>query len=83
MRKTFLTISLLLAITLVANAGETPIAGYAGCAPGLWYPESQVCCMPGLECPVGRLAPTGDIKVEPKTGDTIWIKVILSFRNFF
>ena len=83
MRKTFLTISLLLAITLVANAGEIPITGYAGCAPGLWYPESQVCCMPGLECPVGRLASEGAIKGDPKIGDSTWIRVILSFRNFF
>ena len=43
MRKIFLTVSLSLALTASSFAGDTPIAGVAGCAPGLWYPESQVC----------------------------------------
>jgi len=43
MRKFFLTLSLSLSLAVFANAGETPITGFAGCAPGLWYPESYVC----------------------------------------
>jgi hypothetical protein len=51
MRKIFLTLTLSLALAAYANAGETPISGFAGCAPGLWYPESQVCVY-GLSAPV-------------------------------
>jgi hypothetical protein len=51
MRKFFSTISLLLVLTISGFAGDTPISGVAGCAPGLWYPESQVCVY-GLSAPV-------------------------------
>jgi hypothetical protein len=51
MRKIFLTVLLSLALVASSFAGDTPIMGVAGCAPGLWYPESQV-CVPQLSFPV-------------------------------
>jgi hypothetical protein len=42
-RKIFLMISLTLAIAAYSFAGDIPITGVTGCAPGLWYPESRVC----------------------------------------
>ncbi len=54
MKKMIKTFLLVLALTFVvlATTGDIPIPGVAGCAPGLWYPESQVCCYPGLACPM-------------------------------
>jgi hypothetical protein len=84
MRKTFLTIALSLALTVSAVAdGETPISGVQGCAPGLWYPISQVCCMPGLECPVGRPAPAPTEKPETPFSDAVLFKIFLIIRNNF
>ena len=75
MRKLFLTVSLSLALVVSSFAGEIPISGFAGCAPGLWYPESQVCVY-GLSAPVE----------VPKPGqstilDAIAIKAFLHFRD--
>lgn len=76
MKKIFLTVSLSLALTVSAFAGDTPIAGYAGCAPGLWYPESQVCV-------VGRPAPDQTEKQELSFSDNMLIKVILYINDIF
>lgn len=76
MRKLFLTISLSLAFTVSSFAGEIPIAGVAGCAPGLWYPESEVCVM--------GLADPGQTGIE-KTWfmDTLVAEAILYFQPMF
>lgn len=83
MKKTLLTLTLSLSLTLSTFAGEIPITGYEGCAPGLWYPISQVCCMPDLECPVGRQASIQPIKDESVISSLDVVKVILYFRNIF
>lgn len=57
MKKSILVLSLSLIFAVTAFAGNTPHTGYSGCPGGLWYPDEQICCMPGLECPVGRPAP--------------------------
>lgn len=83
MRKIILTVTLSLALTISAVAGETPIAGVAGCAPGLWYPISQVCCMPGEYCPVGRPAPEQPVKDDSTLTDMAVARVILYFLNIY
>lgn len=83
MRKIILTVAMSLALTFSVSAGEIPISGVAGCAPGLWYPESQVCCMPGLECPVGRPAPDQPVKGDSTPSDMVLAKVILYFLNIY
>ena len=77
MRKIFLTISLSIVLTTSGFAGEIPLAGVAGCAPGLWYPESQVCVPPGLSAPV----PAG--KDESTILDSFLTQAILYFRPMF
>lgn len=75
MRKIFLTVSLSLALTVSSFGGNTPIAGVAGCAPGLWYPESQVCVLE-------RSAPVEITKPEQSTiFETALIRAILSVRD--
>lgn len=76
MRKLFLTISLSLALTVSNFAGEIPIAGVVGCAPGLWYPESEVCV-------VGLADPSEIEPKEPTFTDTILAKAILYFHPLF
>jgi hypothetical protein len=84
MKKTFLTLTLSVALTLSTLAGEIPISGYEGCAPGLWYPISQICCMPDVECPVGgRPAPDQPIKEGSVITSLDVVRVILYFRNIF
>lgn len=84
MKKILLTIALSTSLSISAFAGETPIVGFEGCAPGLWYPISQICCMPNEECPVGR-----SVAVDQTVKDTSVIssldvaRVILYFRNIF
>ncbi|HEV7644792.1 MAG TPA: hypothetical protein VGO50_12675 [Pyrinomonadaceae bacterium] len=53
MKKMIKTFLLVLALTFVvlATTGDIPIPGVQGCAPGLWYPESHICCMPTEFCP--------------------------------
>ena len=76
MRKIFLTVSLFLALTGSTFAeGNTPIAGYAGCAPGLWYPESQV-CVNGLSAQVEITKPD-----ESTIFDTTLVGVFLHIRD--
>lgn len=78
MRKTI--IALVLALTFTVNTladGNTPIMGYAGCPGGLWYPISQVCCMPGEQCPAGRAAPV----LSADTKDTILVDWISLVKN--
>jgi len=71
MKKIFSTVSLSLALTASSFAGEIPIAGFAGCAPGLWYPERQVCVY-GLETP----------KPEESTNfDTTLVRAFLNIRD--
>lgn len=76
MKKIFLTASLFLAFATTSIAGEIPIAGVAGCAPGLWYPESQVCVM-------GRTAPDQIEKQELSFSDTLLVKAILYISDIF
>ena len=77
MRKIFLTISLSLALTVCCLAGgNTPITGVAGCAPGLWYPESQVCVL-DLSAPVQ----TG--KEQPTFMDEVLVTAFLKIRTTF
>ena len=75
MRKIFLTVSLSLALTASSFAGETPIAGFAGCAPGLWYPESHVCVY-SLSAPVEITKPE-----QSTILDAIAIKGFLHIRD--
>lgn len=76
MRKLFLTISLSLAFTVSGFAGEIPIAGVVGCAPGLWYPESEVCVM--------GLADPGQTDMEkPSFADTLLAEATLYFHPMF
>jgi hypothetical protein len=57
--------------------GHIPIGGYAGCEGGFWYPESQVCCIPGQECIAGRSAPSNNAKNNILSG------LINVFRNIY
>jgi len=66
MRKIFLTLTLSLALAASSFAGETPISGFAGCAPGLWYPESHVCVY-GLSAPVEIIKPESSTIFETMT----------------
>jgi hypothetical protein len=75
MRKIFLTLTLSLTLAAFANAGETPISGFAGCAPGLWYPESQVCVY-GLSAPVETPKPE-----QSTILDTLAIRAFLHIRD--
>lgn len=76
MKKIFLTLSLSLVLTTSSFGGDTPISGVVGCAPGLWYPESQVCVM-------GRLAPDQTEKQELSFSDTLLVKAILYIPDVF
>lgn len=57
MRKKIFAFLLTLIFTTYTFAGGTPIMGFAGCDGGAWYPDEQICCMPGQECPLERSAP--------------------------
>jgi hypothetical protein len=50
------------------------MAGIAGCAPGLWYPETG-------ECVVGLAASNSDGKQDPVFSEMSLIGAILSFRD--
>ena len=76
MRKILLTISLSLALTASSFAGEIPMTGVVGCAPGLWYPESQVCVL-DLSAPVQ----TG--KEQPTFMDEVLVTAFLKIRTIF
>jgi hypothetical protein len=75
MRKIFLTVSLSLALTASSFAGEIPISGFAGCAPGLWYPESHVCVYE-FSAPVEITKPE-----QSPILDTITIRAFLRIRD--
>jgi hypothetical protein len=76
MRKFFLTVSLSLALAGSTFAeGNTPIAGIAGCAPGLWYPESHVCVYE-LSAPVEITKPK-----QSTVMDTLAVKAFLHIRD--
>jgi hypothetical protein len=75
MRKIFLTVSLSVALAATSYAGDTPIAGVTGCAPGLWYPESQVCVY-GLSAPVEIPKPEQSTNLE-----TILLRTFLHIRD--
>jgi hypothetical protein len=76
MKKILLTVSLFLVFATTSFAGEIPISGVAGCAPGLWYPESQVCVLE-------RTAPNQTEKQEPSFLDTLMVKAILYIKDIF
>jgi hypothetical protein len=75
MRKILLTVSLSLALAVSSFAGDIPISGFAGCAPGLWYPESHVCVFE-LSAPVEITKPE-----QSTIFDTMLIKAFLPIRN--
>ncbi len=83
MRKIILTVTLSLIVSISALAGEVPISGVVGCAPGLWYPDSMVCCMPGEQCPEGRSAPDQQVKKDPTLSDAALTRVILYFLKIY
>jgi len=75
MRKVVLTVSLFLVLSASGFAGgNIPIAGIAGCAPGLYYPDTGECVL-DLSAPVQR------IKEDPVFSETSLIGAILSFRD--
>jgi hypothetical protein len=75
MKKIFLTVSLSLAFTVSSFAGDTPVTGVVGCAPGLWYPESQV-CVQQLSAPVETTKPE-----QPTILDAMLIRAFLHIRD--
>ena len=75
MKKILLTISLSLILTVSGFAGEIPITGVAGCAPGLWYPESQVCVF-DLAAPIQTPGPA-----EPTILDNSLVGIIIQIRS--
>ena len=76
MRKFFLTISLFLALAAsILAEGNTPMSGFAGCAPGLWYPESHVCVYE-LSAPVEITKPE-----QSAISDTMLLKAFLHIRD--
>lgn len=75
MRKLVLTASLSLFVTISGFAGDVPMTGVAGCAPGLWYPESRV-CVPQLSAPVEIPDPE-----QSPILDTMAIKAFLHIRS--
>lgn len=76
MRNFFLSLTLSLILAISVNAGETPIAGVVGCAPGLWYPESHACVY-GLSAPVQP--PNKD--AAPTNIESMLIKAFLYIKN--
>lgn len=76
MRKIILTLTLSLAFAAPVTAGEVPISGLVGCAPGLWYPESQVCVFP--------LSPKSEpVKADSPILDITLIEALFYFRTIF
>jgi hypothetical protein len=76
MRKFTLSLTLLFALAASVTAGEVPITGFAGCAPGLWYPESHVCVYEVA-------AETKPVKEQSTNMDAALIEAILFFRPMF
>jgi len=75
MKKITLTISLSLVLTASAFAGGViPIAGFAGCENGLYYPDTG-------ECVAGLASSNSDGKQGQIFSDTSLIGAILSFRD--
>lgn len=72
MKKIFLSVTLSIVLTASALAGDIPITGVQGCAPGLWYPESQVCVMQKAAAQQG--------KPEPTFIENLMIKAVLFLR---
>jgi hypothetical protein len=77
MKKNILALSLITIFAISSFAGNTPHTGYSGCPGGLWYPDEQICCMPGLECPVGGRS----VNVPLDTKDTFVVELIAIIRN--
>jgi hypothetical protein len=75
MRKIFLTASLSLALTVSGFAGDIPMTGITGCAPGLWYPESHVCVYE-LSAPVEITKPE-----QSTISDTMLLRAFLHIRD--
>jgi hypothetical protein len=75
MRKLTLTILLSLTLTISGLAGgNIPIAGFAGCENGLYYPDTG-------ECVAGLAPSNSDGKQGPVFSETTLIGAILSFRD--
>jgi hypothetical protein len=75
MRKFFLTVLLTLILTASGLAGgNIPIAGFAGCENGLYYPDTG-------ECVAGLAPSNSDGKQGQIFSDTSLIGAILSFRD--
>lgn len=75
MRKIFLAISLILTFAISGFAGGlVPIAGYAGCENGLYYPDTG-------ECVLNRAVPDSVGKRDSVFFETSLIRIILSVRN--
>jgi hypothetical protein len=79
MKKTILTLLLSLIFTFSTLAGDTPITGYAGCPGGAWYPNSQICCLPGEQCPAGRSATVS----SGTTKNTVLVELIMMLKNIY
>jgi hypothetical protein len=75
MRKILLTVSFSLALTISGFAGDIPMTGVAGCAPGLWYPESHVCVYE-LSAPVEITKPK-----QSTVMNTLAVKAFLHIRD--
>ena len=75
MRKFFLTLSFSLALTISGFAGDIPMTGIAGCAPGLWYSESHVCVYE-LSAPVEITKPE-----QSTILDTLLLRTFLHIRD--
>lgn len=75
MRKIILILTLSLALAASVTPGELPITGFAGCAPGLWYPESRICVDP--------LSPQIEPVKAASTLDTALIQALFYFRTMF
>jgi hypothetical protein len=80
MKKIILATTLLLIFVFSAlGEGHVPIMGYTGCQGGAWYPDSQVCCLPNQECPVGRSASA----TSNDTKDYILSGLITMFKDIW
>jgi hypothetical protein len=75
MRKIFLTVSLSLFFTISGFAGDIPMTGVTGCAPGLWYPESHV-CVQQLSAPIETPKPNPSTILDAPV-----IKAFLQIRS--
>lgn len=79
MKNIILVLSLSLILSISVLAGITPDMGYAGCPGGAWYPDSQICCMPNHECPLGRSANVP----SATTKDSFLAEFLMMLKNIY